>query len=58
MKGEMRAQVIKLLTDPNGKNKARVPKPPANILVLNELIREYLDWMGYNYSSTVFIAGT
>ncbi|CAK9818450.1 Centrosomal protein 20 [Anthophora plagiata] len=52
----MRTEVIKLLDNTNKGNKMKFPKPPLDIIFLNELIREYLDWMGYKYSSTVFIS--
>ncbi|KAG7209617.1 hypothetical protein KM043_011270 [Ampulex compressa] len=55
IKAEMRTEVIKLL-DNSGKERMNVSKPSHDIVLLNELIREYLDWMGYKYSSTVFIA--
>lgn len=36
--------------------------PPPNIpdetMILNELIREYLDWNGYRYSEQILVAGT
>ncbi|KAK9301623.1 hypothetical protein QLX08_006057 [Tetragonisca angustula] len=56
IKAEMRTEVIKLLDNSNKENKTKLPKPPLDIVFLNELIREYLDWMGYKYSSTVFIS--
>ncbi|KAG6798026.1 lisH domain-containing protein FOPNL-like isoform X1 [Apis dorsata] len=56
IKAEMRTEVIKLLDNSNKGNKTKLPKPPLDIIFLNELIREYLDWMGYKYSSTVFIS--
>ncbi|KOC62882.1 LisH domain-containing protein FOPNL [Habropoda laboriosa] len=52
----MRTEVIKLLDNSTKGNKTQFPKPPLDIIFLNELIREYLDWMGYKYSSTVFIS--
>ncbi|KAG7209618.1 hypothetical protein KM043_011270 [Ampulex compressa] len=51
IKAEMRTEVIKLL-DNSGKERMNVSKPSHDIVLLNELIREYLDWMGYKYSST------
>lgn len=56
IKAEMRKEVIKLLDNSNKGTKAKLPKPPLDIIFLNELIREYLDWMGFVYSSTVFIS--
>ncbi|XP_050465053.1 centrosomal protein 20 isoform X1 [Cataglyphis hispanica] len=55
MKAEMRTEVIKLL-DCSSKENKKIVKPSHDIILLNELVREYLDWMGYKYSSTVFIA--
>lgn len=57
IKAEMRTEVIKLLDCSSKENKSKTVKPSHDIIFLNELIREYLDWMGYKYSSTVFIAG-
>lgn len=54
----MRTEVIKLLDCSSKENKSKIVKPTHDIIFLNELVREYLDWMGYKYSSTVFIAGT
>lgn len=53
----MRTKVIKLLDCSSKDSKSKITKPSHDITFLNELIREYLDWMGYKYSSTVFIAG-
>ncbi|XP_072748553.1 centrosomal protein 20 [Anoplolepis gracilipes] len=55
IKAEMRTEVIKLL-DCSNKEKSKIVKPSHDIIFLNELVREYLDWIGYKYSSTVFIA--
>ncbi|XP_018404322.1 PREDICTED: lisH domain-containing protein FOPNL [Cyphomyrmex costatus] len=56
IKAEMRTEVIKLLDCSSKENKSNIVKPSHDIVFLNELVREYLDWMGYKYSSTVFIA--
>ncbi|GAB1862657.1 Centrosomal protein 43 [Camponotus japonicus] len=56
IKAEMRTEVIKLLDCSSKENKSKIVKPSHDIIFLNELVREYLDWMGYKYSSTVFIA--
>ncbi|XP_012539322.1 centrosomal protein 20 isoform X1 [Monomorium pharaonis] len=55
IKAEMCTEVIKLLDCSNKENKSETVKPSHDIVFLNELVREYLDWMGYKYSSTVFI---
>lgn len=57
IKAEMRTEVIKLLDCSSKENKSKTVEPSHDIVFLNELVREYLDWMGYKYSSTVFIAG-
>lgn len=57
IKAEMRTEVIKLLDCSSKESKVKTIKPSHDIVFLNELIREYLDWMGYKYSSTVFTAG-
>ncbi|XP_012271657.1 lisH domain-containing protein FOPNL isoform X2 [Orussus abietinus] len=56
MKAEMRTEVMKLLDGSNKSHRTKRPKPPHDVLLLNELIREYLDWIGYKYTSTVFVA--
>ncbi|XP_066591044.1 centrosomal protein 20 [Prorops nasuta] len=56
MKAEMCTEVIKLLDNSNKGNKSKTPRMPTDMLFTNELIREYLDWIGYKYSSTVFEA--
>lgn len=58
IKAEMRTEVIKLLDCSAQEKRSKTIKPSHDIVFLNELVREYLDWMGYKYSSTVFIAGT
>ncbi|XP_053977435.1 centrosomal protein 20 [Hylaeus anthracinus] len=54
IKAAMCTQVIELLDGSNKGNKVKLPKPYQDVILLNELIREYIDWMGYKYSSTVF----
>ncbi|XP_043263539.1 centrosomal protein 20 [Colletes gigas] len=54
IKAAMCTQVIKLLDNSNKGNTVKLPKPSQDIMLLNELVREYLDWMEYKYSSTVF----
>ncbi|EFN87377.1 lisH domain-containing protein FOPNL [Harpegnathos saltator] len=56
IKAEMRTKVIKLLDCSSKESKSKIVKPSHDIIFINELVREYLDWMGYKYSSTVFIA--
>ena len=51
MRAQMRAEVFSALDDPQD---VRPGVPEANI-VLNELIREYLAFNGYNHSLSVFL---
>lgn len=39
------------------KGRPRPPPIPEETLILNELIREYLDWNGYRYSEQILVAG-
>ncbi|XP_078042178.1 centrosomal protein 20 isoform X1 [Augochlora pura] len=56
IKAEMHTKIIQILDNSSNGSKQKLPKPTQDIALLNELIREYLDWMGYKYSSTVFIS--
>ncbi|XP_038223223.1 centrosomal protein 20 [Zerene cesonia] len=55
---EMRAKVTEILQDrqvslnPGYKNTG-APKPSSEVLLINELIREYLEWNGYLYTASV-----
>ncbi|XP_058795400.1 centrosomal protein 20 [Phymastichus coffea] len=55
IKAEMRTKVMKLLEGSNRSSKPKHPKSPHEVLLINELIREYLDWMGYKYTSSVLV---
>ena len=55
IKAELRAEIMTVLEptcNPNTK-----PKIPSETLVINELIREFLAWHGYHYTTSVFITG-
>ena len=55
IKAELRAEIIKVLEptcNPNSK-----PEIPSETLVINELIREFLTWHGYHYTTSVFVTG-
>lgn len=54
-KAELRAAVMAVLSKTPGNNKA--PQIPEETQILNELIREYLDWNGYRYSEQILVAG-
>ncbi|XP_001603530.1 lisH domain-containing protein FOPNL [Nasonia vitripennis] len=56
IKAEMRTKVMKLLEGSQRSSGSKLPKSPQEVLILNELIREYLDWMGYKYTSTVLVS--
>ncbi|XP_014235182.1 lisH domain-containing protein FOPNL-like isoform X1 [Trichogramma pretiosum] len=55
IKAEMRTKVMQLLEGSNKSSRSKHPKSPQEVLILNELIREYLEWMGYKYASNVLI---
>ncbi|XP_033214224.1 uncharacterized protein LOC117171230 [Belonocnema kinseyi] len=56
MKAEMRTEVMKLLDGSSKSSKVKRPKSPHDVLLLNELIREYFDWIGFKYTSNVLVA--
>lgn len=55
MKAKMRTEIMLLLDGKSSKKNA--PKVPHDVLILNELIREYLEWSSYLYTSAVFVSG-
>ncbi|XP_011501936.1 PREDICTED: lisH domain-containing protein FOPNL [Ceratosolen solmsi marchali] len=56
IKAAMRTKVMKLLEGSHRSSRSKCLKSPREVLIINELIREYLDWMGYKYTSTVLIS--
>ena len=56
IKAEIRTKVMKLLDKSSVTKEVKKPMN-TNVLLINELIREYLNWMGYQYTSSVFVAG-
>lgn len=53
VRGQIRAEVFNALDD-----KASVkPKPSNDTILINELIREYLEYNSYNYASVTLRAG-
>ncbi|XP_015172152.1 PREDICTED: lisH domain-containing protein FOPNL-like [Polistes dominula] len=56
IRAEMRTEVFKLLDNSNSESKLQNSKQSSDIVIFNELVREYLDWMGFKYSSTVFVS--
>lgn len=57
IKAEMRSEVMKLLDGTSASNRVKRPESPRDVVILNELIREYLDWIGYKYTLNVLISG-
>lgn len=55
MKAELRAEIAKLL-EPSSSSNTK-PEIPSDTLLINELIREFLTWNGYHYTTSVLIAG-
>lgn len=55
IKAELRAEIMKLL-EPTSHSNTK-PEIPSEVLVINELIREFLTWNGYHYTTSVFVAG-
>lgn len=55
MKAELRAEIAKVL-EPSSTSNTK-PEIPSNTLLINELIREFLTWNGYHYTTSVLIAG-
>ncbi|PNF40721.1 hypothetical protein B7P43_G00680 [Cryptotermes secundus] len=54
MKAELRAEIAKVL-EPSSTSNTK-PEIPSNTLLINELIREFLTWNGYHYTTSVLIA--
>lgn len=55
IKAELKAEIMKVL-EPKS-NSVTKPEIPSETLVINELIREFLTWNGYHYTTSVFVAG-
>ncbi|CAG5041419.1 unnamed protein product [Parnassius apollo] len=54
----MRAKVIEILQEQQCSNNGNchtfyAPVPPDEVLLVNDLIKEYLEWNGYLYTATV-----
>ncbi|KAJ3015343.1 hypothetical protein HKX48_004650 [Thoreauomyces humboldtii] len=50
VRAHIRAEVFRALHDPD----ERPPPPPRETALMNELVREYLRYMGYRHSLSVF----
>ena len=53
LRARIRAEVFSALDDPTDS----VPEISRENMIINELIREYLDYNHYKYSSSVFSSG-
>jgi hypothetical protein len=53
LKAKLRAEIFTVLEDPT----LEKPKIPHENLLINELIKEYLDFNGYKYTNSVFTKG-
>ncbi|XP_034952600.1 lisH domain-containing protein FOPNL [Chelonus insularis] len=52
IKAEVRKKIMNLL-DSSPSNRIKHSNLSHNVLLVNELIREYLDWIGYKYTLSV-----
>lgn len=50
IKSELRHEILELLSMSDMK-KLKKPEQPPDIILLNYLIKEYLNWLGYSYTS-------
>lgn len=41
----------------NAESSPETPELPKEVLLINELVREYLTWTGYKYTKSIFIQG-
>lgn len=55
IKAQLRAVVFQALDASSPESRVRPPVPPEN-MVINELIREYLAFNGYEHTASVFTA--
>ncbi|XP_047022628.1 centrosomal protein 20-like [Helicoverpa zea] len=54
---EVRAQVTELLQDRQASGTTKTPPAPTDeVLLVNELVREYLEWNGYLYTTSVMMS--
>ncbi|XP_013184602.2 centrosomal protein 20 [Amyelois transitella] len=53
LQAEMRAKVTQALQERQLPKGSVPPAPSGEVLLVNELIREYLEWNGYLYTATV-----
>ncbi|XP_031767624.2 centrosomal protein 20-like, partial [Galleria mellonella] len=56
LQAEMRAKVTEVLQERqvlNSGDRRSAPPPTEEVLLVNELVREYLEWNGYLYTASV-----
>lgn len=53
LKSKLRAEIFEILED----NSYEKPRVSQENLLINELIREYMDFNSYKYSKSVFLKG-
>lgn len=58
MKADMRTKVMKIFdSSSSASNHHKKPESPKEVIIINELIREYFDWIGYKYSLNILKSG-
>lgn len=50
-------KIIELLDSSTPSSHEKKPDSPKDVVVINEIIIEYLNWIGYKHTSTVFKSG-
>eukprot|EP00043_Microstomoeca_roanoka_P024926 m.7091 g.7091 ORF g.7091 m.7091 type:complete len:140 (+) comp5073_c0_seq1:149-568(+) len=58
MKAQMRAEVYKCFIEPHNQESSAHPKLPPENYIINELIREYLEFNGYHHTHAVLVSET
>ncbi|VVC98534.1 unnamed protein product [Leptidea sinapis] len=51
-------EAIKNLLKKSDLDKNTIPEPTEEVLLINELVREYLEWNGYLYTASVMVTET
>ncbi|KDR13005.1 lisH domain-containing protein FOPNL isoform X2 [Zootermopsis nevadensis] len=54
IKAELKTEIMKVLEPESNSNSK--PEIPSETLIINELIREFLTWNGYHYTTSVLVA--
>lgn len=56
IKSDLRHEILEILGISSLK-KMKKPEQPPDIILLNNLIKEYLIWLGYSYTSYMLSSG-